>query len=150
MTFIEFIGFIVTILALFFLLIRKSWEERKRRENPEIYEEEEKDREKALREFLRSLNVEVEETETELEEPPPPEPIAPPSPQVQETGIEDSPYDLLGPSASSWRVVGKGEKTRADKILEKLDQRRDILVFREILGKPKALQTHMLPHDLSE
>ncbi len=71
MNFVEFIGFVIVILAMFFILIRRAMEERRRRKYPELFEKEEQEREKALKEFLRGLNVDVEEVEELKPEPPP-------------------------------------------------------------------------------
>ncbi len=194
MNFIEFIGFIVTMIVLFFILLRRSWEERKRRQNPEQYEEQEEDREKALREFLRSLNVEVDDTGTFREEtpapPPPPEPEAPPpkptrpkrlvrdsyeletgiDEYIKTVGVESRKYEtdvgkiefrelgqdiltedlFLEPSTGEWGVIGRKGKPRIQKIFDNLKRPGDLVIYREILGKPKALQSHILPHDLAE
>ena len=82
MTFIEFIGFIITMIALFFLMMKRAWEERYRREHPEEFEEEEAERKQALREFLQELDIDIEDLREEEPEPEPPPP--PPTTPVAE------------------------------------------------------------------
>lgn len=80
MNIVEFIGFIITMAALMILSIKRSREEKKIRENPELYAKQKKEQEKALKELLRSMNLDVkEDEEEELEEaiPPPPPPEEP-------------------------------------------------------------------------
>jgi len=190
---IEFIGFIITILAMFVILIRRSMEERRRRQNPELYEQEEEDREKALKEFLRTMNLEVDEIpgEEERPPPPPPPPKKPPEPKptrprrlvrdayelesslddyertsgieshIRETEVGKTEFGQIGhdvttgdlfmqPSLGAYDIIAGVEGTRASHILSRLDDPTDMIVYHEIIGKPRALQRHTLPHDLAE
>jgi len=191
--FIEFIGFIITIVAMFVILIRRSMEERRRRQNPELYEQEEEDREKALRDFLRTMNLEVEEFPGEEEKPlPPPPPKTkplPPKPSRTRRLVRDayeleSPLDeyertqgvesrrletevgqtefgeigqdivtgdlFMQPSLGAYEIREGGEGSRVTKMLGQLSSPIDMIVYHEIIGKPRALQKHTLPHDLAE
>ena len=74
MTFIEFIGFLVTMFALIFLYLKRYFNEKKRAEHPEEYEEYQHQKEQALEDFFRSLNIDVPPPEIEKEVPPPPPP----------------------------------------------------------------------------
>lgn len=66
MTVPEFIGFVVSMIALALLSYRRSREERRRREHPELYEHEERENEDALKKLLESLDVPEEEIPPEL------------------------------------------------------------------------------------
>ena len=70
MSFIEFIGFIISFAAMIFLVIRRFFEERQRRLNPEEYAKRERLREQNLRKFLKSRDLysPPEEEEEEQEE----------------------------------------------------------------------------------
>ena len=86
MSFVEFIGFVISLVAMIFLVTKHFWEERKKRLNPEEYEKREKQQEENLRRFLKSIDVNVEDEE---EFSPPPVPkirthSAPPLTQQQQ------------------------------------------------------------------
>jgi hypothetical protein len=57
MNFIELIGFIISMVALFLLMFKQSKESKQRKEDPENYIEELQDEEVALQELLHSLNI---------------------------------------------------------------------------------------------
>lgn len=60
MTFIEFIGLIISLIALALLSARQAREERRRRQNPEQYEREQEGRRRSLQETLREMHIEIE------------------------------------------------------------------------------------------
>lgn len=83
MNFIEFIGFVVSMLAFIWLMGKRAKEERKRRrEHPEEFEEEIQAQKQEIKEMFKALNVDVyedeefeeEEEEEEAYTPPPPPP----------------------------------------------------------------------------
>lgn len=89
MSFIEFLGFVISIAAMGFLMVRRFLEERRRRQNPEKYAEDEEHQDEALKEFLRSINVDVNnevfaaQEERRIATPPrPPVKSKTPSPQI--------------------------------------------------------------------
>jgi len=167
-------------------------DERRRRENPELYQQGEEDKEKVLREFLHSMNIEVDDTQVYEEEPAPPPPKAKPIPKKpvktkrlvrdayelesriehyeKTSGVESRSYesdvgqiefreigkdivtdDLFLDSGMGAYEIGEGkEESRVNKILERLKSPRDMIIYREVLGPPKALQKHILPHDLAD
>lgn len=69
MNFIEMIGFIVSLLALFVITAKKAYDERQRRANPELYEREEREQNEKLKAFLHSIDMDMEEPVAPL--PPP-------------------------------------------------------------------------------
>lgn len=60
MTLLEFIGFIVSMLALVVLMIKKVLNERNRRANPELYEREEQEQAERLRAFLNAVHDDMQ------------------------------------------------------------------------------------------
>lgn len=83
MSLVEFIGFVISMVAMAFLFIKKVYDERQRRLNPEKYAETERKKEQALQEFLKSLELERNEEEEEDEEEEEPVLIKPPpAPQM--------------------------------------------------------------------
>ena len=135
MTFIEFIGFIIVMLALFFLMLRRARDEKYRRDHPEEFEQELKGQQLAMREFLESLNIEVEE-----EKPPPPPPVEeeelaieePLRSKVIEEKVFENPhkdvYAIKRRAASRARDILKGGALK------------DAVILHEIIGPPKALK----------
>jgi len=190
---IEFIGFIITIIAMFVILFRRAMDEKRRRENPELFQKEEENKEQALREFLQAMNIEVEETEVYEEPAPPPSPpekkLARKKParpkrlvrdayeldsriedyektkgvesRTLETEVGDTEFRELGqdivsgdlflqPSLGAYEIDLEKKKSRASQLLAELKCPSDMVIYREILGKPRGLQRHILPHDLAE
>lgn len=69
----DFIGFIISLLALAYLFFRRRGEARRRREHPELYKEDEQ-QEDALKEFLRSMDMPVEDHPKPVRHPEPVQP----------------------------------------------------------------------------
>lgn len=65
MDLIEFIGFVISILALLVIATRRASEERRRRRDPEAYEKEQEERRKALRQSLREMHIDLDDEEEE-------------------------------------------------------------------------------------
>jgi hypothetical protein len=65
MSLIEFIGFIISFLAMIVLFFRRAIEKRRSDQDPEYYEKMEQQKEVRMREFLRSLNIQHEEDDRE-------------------------------------------------------------------------------------
>lgn len=63
MSFVEFLGFIITFAAMTAIMVKKSREERDRRKHPEKYENEEQEREQDLKKLLKTLNIDLEDEE---------------------------------------------------------------------------------------
>lgn len=68
----EFIGFIISILALIFILTQRVKSEVNRNKHPEEFEAKQKKEKETLKKFLKSLDLDVEESEDE-----PPQPALP-------------------------------------------------------------------------
>lgn len=61
MSFVEFLGFVISLAAMIFLSTKRFLEERKRRLNPEAYADEEEKEEEKLQAFLKSMNIDTED-----------------------------------------------------------------------------------------
>lgn len=59
MSLVEFIGFIVSLAAMIFLIVKRVWDETQRRRNPEKYAHETEEQEQTLKEFLKSLDMDL-------------------------------------------------------------------------------------------
>lgn len=57
MNLIEFIGFIISMVALFVLMYKQGKETKRRKEHPEEFSEEQLEEEAALQELLQTLNI---------------------------------------------------------------------------------------------
>lgn len=68
MSFIEFVGFIISFAAMIFLVLRRFFEERQRRLNPEEFARQEKMREENLRRLMKSRGIYSVSEEEEKEE----------------------------------------------------------------------------------
>lgn len=162
MTFIELIGFIITMFAFFLLVAKQARDERKRRENPEAYQEDEEQQQEAIKDLLRSLNIEVPE-----EKPAPPSPPTPPpqmevrieeevpAPPVQESKIPKSmrlaKFDygnVFRDPHSKRKVFDHGDaylkrmqqQSRVKNLLRETDSIKDAVILKEVLGTPKGLE----------
>lgn len=160
MNFIEFIGFIAMLL----FMVNAVRDAKKRRENPEEFEEEEREQAERLKAFLRGVNEDMQETPRPRQQKQPlkihqktPAPsfqhtaAAPPKPVVRHdhkehmhTIYEDAyatyekdPYahsvvDAYGPM--------KKKISRADVLMRRLRDPKDMVLWREIIGPPIALK----------
>lgn len=63
MDFSQIIGFIISLLAIIFLMSRKALDERHRRQHPEEYADEQAKKENELKKFLKSMNIDIEDEE---------------------------------------------------------------------------------------
>ena len=70
MSFIEFFGFLISISAVIFLALRHTWEEWQRKKYPEKYALDKEKQGDVLKDFLKSLDVDLED-----DAPPAPKPI---------------------------------------------------------------------------
>ncbi len=154
MNFTEFIGFIITLLAFFLLVGKQARDERKRRQNPELYEEEQMKQQEAVKELLKSLNIEVDSEMLPPQEeevpPPPPEEIKPPvkKPPVprrlaefDRKDVYKDPYAMKNQFKHEKPYQLKEiQQKHIKKLVKKSGSLKDAIVLKEILGPPKGLQ----------
>lgn len=68
MTLIEFIGFVISFIAMIVLFFRQAIEKRRRQQDPEKYDAIENRREQRLREFYKALDVPRDDDEEDEED----------------------------------------------------------------------------------
>lgn len=165
MSFIEFIGFVISIIAMIFLVGKGFFDQYRQRKNPEEYARREREKEKAIRKLLRLTNG--YDVEDEVVEDVPKKKItfqANPKQMVKkqhkpkavnrtpssdfierETNrFEDSlqnmdsgaPKDGINP----YGVVYRQTQSRATVMLKGLPSKRQMVIFKEILDKPLSLR----------
>lgn len=144
MTLIELIGFMITMVAFFLLIAKQARDERRRRQNPEAYEEEaEQEHQETIKHFLRSLNIEIPE------DTPPPKKELPPVPKVLEPeeieapalkrkSLFRDPYALHKPFEHGEKR--KKQQSRVGQMLKGKDSLRQAVILKEVLGAPKAFE----------
>jgi hypothetical protein len=149
MNFIEFIGFVVSLFAMFYLFVKQVMDQRRRNANPEAYEEEVEKREELVRKLLQGENVyptsahrSISKKNGLLPQRPaikvPKEapkkkvvPVKPlPLPSVPKKGKGIDPYALK-------QVQGPSSIAKA---LGHLDSKKEIVILSEIYGPPKGFQ----------
>lgn len=157
MTLIELIGFIITMAAFFLLVAKQARDERKRRQNPEAYEEEEeREHQQAVKDLLRSLNIDVPE-----DEPPPkaktkPKQAPPPAPAVdqkivepkmigtpiqKQKGLFRDPYALHKSFEHGDAYAKRVEqRSRIKQVLKGSNSLKQAVILKEVLGTPKGLE----------
>lgn len=99
MDLVQFIGFIVVMIAMSFLSVKRQ-KEKKQADHSEPMEEDEHKRKQNLRQFLKSLEADMEEDEEEESLPPEPPPLKkqtppPPSPLEVRVQSKQPPERLL-------------------------------------------------------
>jgi len=146
MSFIEFLGFIISIAAMVFLFIRKTMENRRRRLHPEEFLHEHEEEERAVEELLSSLNI-------HLEQPPPRKSVPKPLPPPQQTkpapvriqNLKGStqaitPSNKFDFQLNEYYSIQKRNSSRGYRLIHQVGSPQDIIVFHEILGPPKGLK----------
>lgn len=116
MSIIEFIGFIITMVAMVMLFFKRTREERYRRENPDEMEEEGLPPHDPLKQFLKALEGTYEEEEKEQNVRPP----SPPPMQVQQTSAKKRPL------SNEFQFQPKMDKHHLDPKLAGFHQKREI------------------------
>lgn len=189
MSLIEFIGFIISMAAMIFLLGRRVWEERYRREHPEEFKEEKHKQEETLKHFLKSLDIDMEDEEEDAHPkprmekpavPPPPPPRAIQAPaqqkshrllqqdqykfkdkldsyrqesQIENRKLKNSIHDrykdykgdrIVSPDmrymAEAYHAIVKPKPSRANRLVNRLYSRKDMIVYQEIMNPPVGMR----------
>jgi hypothetical protein len=141
MNFIEFIGFIVSLVAMLFLFLKQFFEEAKKRRDPKKYEEMQRAREQASRDIMSgnppgsrpyARRKEEEDEEEEYEEyvkPPPP-----PLPKVQK------PLRKEVITSSKYEVHRKVETSRGAALVKRI-KRKELFIIEEIIKPPVTMRS---------
>jgi hypothetical protein len=166
-SFVEFIGFLISILALVYLFLKQRSLSRYRREHPEVFKHEELAKEEeegdSFKEIIQSMK-----NETVTKPRPPPHPKVVPQPkkealastlkdyqlasQIEKRELKSSlenrylktklvqrfdetPSEIAHPSH-----LEEGTKPRVEVALARLSRRRDLIIYQEIIDKPKSMR----------
>lgn len=120
----DWIGFFVSIAILLYLLLRN-----KPAKEPQT---------DTLKEFLKGLNEDMAAKKKPA--PPPPKVVKqkvflpPKAPEHAKQGIVSTYFE----KGAHYEVIGKEEPSRAHKMLQTLQDKRDMVILREIIGPPKC------------
>lgn len=144
MSFVEFIGFIITLAAMAVIVAKKSWEERDRKNHPEKYKAKERSRQADLKKLLKSMEIDLEEEEEEEEVV---KPLSiPPKPKSGvyrglSTSIEKREFkSAIQEQTDAYTIKKLDEKVcRGKKVIRDLHSKKDMMILYEIVSKPKAL-----------
>lgn len=128
----EFIGFLFSFGLFIFLMIKRALSDRYRRQHPEIALEEEKREEQAYRNVLRDLDLDEEDLPEEIKPPPLP----------KKTFLKPFPKPFPKPPeiAPSYEFEDRSTPSRAENYLNDLPAKKNLLIYYEIFGPPKALR----------
>jgi hypothetical protein len=156
MNFIEFVGFIAMLL----FMVNAMRDAKKRRENPEEFEEEEREQAERLKAFLQGVNEDMQgisksrpkkTVKPQQPVPIPQQRVISPSKPVRRDHAEQihnvyedayatkemDPY--AHPVTDAYGPTKKG-MSRAEVLMKRWNDRKDIVVWHEIIGPPKALK----------
>lgn len=165
---VEVIGFIISLLALLYLFIKENIPAQ-RRAHPPSYPQEEELRDDPFNEFLKNIEKEAAAREAAKHLPPPPPKVAKQSKKPSKTPLEEHKLsnqmeqrrlkssfedrhvkskfnhreELPGRSLalSHHREEERSERpSKAQLALRRLGKPRDMIIYQEILDKPKSLR----------
>ncbi len=151
----QLIGFIISAGALLFLFFRQFQTAKRRRENPEQYEQEQRRKEKHLKELMKSLDIETDdEEENERELPLQPKPVKIPhkvikpalrhsavakvKPPIAHVGLSTHNRAALQ-SASAYKITHRNKPSRGSLLVHGLRSPQEMIIFQAIVGTPKSL-----------
>lgn len=166
MSVIEFIGFVITMIVFFILILKQGRNQRRRREHPEEFEEEFEQQE-TMQELMESLNVRLEKKAPPKQPPPPPTFLEEEKEEDRRlieaerlraeemANIQLSGKELVGkkdvftdvyagkeslqPHHEEGYVKWKKQRSRVQKKLKEPDSLKEAIILREILGPPKGM-----------
>lgn len=190
----DFLTFVFTVMVLIILYFKKKWEKKMREQHPEQQSEQEK----ALSEFLRSLEGDMEEMKEQEKEPvivrevkrapPPPPQEVEKEYELQhatrrtvsdsfkfesdletyrqksvvedhylQPKIKEELFESLGDNVVSseltqevdaYEIAKVDERSRLSNKLHQLASMRDLVIFHEVMGKPKSMRQEPPFHTL--
>lgn len=162
----DFITFVVILALMIFLFVKRLYEDKYKREHPKEFAKQQEEREKALRQFLRSLELEGEA----IEPPPEPKPEPPELPPTKSTEpkklpvahiardpfarsekLQRMPYHApLGMRAANialgrqfgkeYEVIVREQESRARDLIANQRTLKDAIILSEIIGSPGGKQ----------
>lgn len=144
MDFIEVIGFLIGIIAMFFIWINKMRDERLRKNNPEAWRENEARKKHDLKQLLRSMDIDLvdEEEEEKVHYVHPVRQVAPPQskPKPKPQPVVNTPVPNLKPIQVP-RVIN--DTYSPIKVLFKdKESLRKAILMREVISAPRAYKPY--------
>lgn len=156
----EYLGIIISFLALLYLYFKQQSFARHQQEHVRPISEEELKEDDALQEFMNAMKKREQQEQAVRHAPPPPKPAKnkwkhAKSPleeyrltsSIETRKVKSSLEDRkLKPSVGERVVphyeVEKEEEqpSRAELAVRRLDRRRDLLIYQEIMDKPKSMR----------
>ena len=165
----EYIGFLISLLALIYLYFKQQSFARHRREHPQVRAErpEEIEEEDALEDFMQEIGYSMKKPSTPPPAPPTPTLKTSKKPEVRRKSVESplTQYRLesavekrqlkstlesrrLEPAVKKHRDDdGHAEEmlrhpSKAEKAIKRLQSKRDLVIYQEIISKPKSLRSY--------
>lgn len=142
----ELIGFLVSLFFLLFLFIKQGWDASARKKHPEEYARKQREKEMRLKEFMKSMDIQVDEDEEDEEQ--------------SISQIKRSQKNRQPPANHSARLISisprpekrvikhvpllpvytatKEEPSRASRLIKAQHSMKDVIVLNEIMGAPRG------------
>jgi hypothetical protein len=145
MSLIEFIGFIITICALFFLVIKRKWEERRKREHPEEEHRKELQQKAHLKRYLKSLDLDVEEEEENDKvlpshlssfQPSYPKKKDPLPLKISQPQLTPYINPKVRNLAEGYHAIVKVKSSRGHGLVKRLPSKQEMIIYQEIMNPP--------------
>lgn len=143
MTFIEFVGMVITIAAVIFMVVKHFFAMLQERRDPEEYAKREKQREDNLRRLLQAsgIDLRLDEAEKKRVKQQPKQVAAKPQPPVQVRKSPPAPlFDYQTRPQESYEVIRIEKVSAGKRLLGSLKSPRDMFVIKEILDKPLSMR----------
>ena len=140
MTVVEFIGFIVSLGAILFLLLKQFFDDRAKKRDPKAYEERQRKKEQAIRalmgeEWVKDSRQKLEEGMDEEEE----APMPPPRPVVKES----KPAAKRHFEPVDYQVERLERPSRGAELVKQFPNRKELFMIKEILDQPVGLRDEL-------
>lgn len=132
----QWVGFIISVLALLYLIFRGGRSAVYQQKHPEEYAKMQFEEERRLKELLHNLDIDIEEEEEPVPRYLPPPPIRPPQRKQ-----EFARRSVKAPKPVVLLHETQGHVTRVHKLLKRTQSPQDMILLREIIGPPKCVQS---------
>jgi hypothetical protein len=139
MSFIEFLGVLATIGMIAFLFIKQIYEQINRVRNPLQAAASDKLKHKQMRALLKSIDPALLDEEEEEEKAPPTLPVRQTKPPKKTAPLPLKRTQTRTPATESYCIESKTYRSRASALVHQLPTPRNMFLYKEIVGQPKAL-----------